>query len=132
MQKSNRPWVSCTESKDGVPTICAFSVSTSDHPVSPQAQRKISIYKENQRDKGYLFTAACLAGSMLAMCEETSQSETLLHKWSTKSNKKNWVGPFTVNFPISLESQIDLLTHFYAHPEKRFKEGGGIDRASKR
>ena len=64
---------------------------------------------------------------MLAMCEEDLQSTALFHKWSVKSKKKNWVGPFIITFPAALESSIDLLTHFYAHPEKRFKEGGGIE-----
>ena len=64
---------------------------------------------------------------MLAKCDEASLEGAMLKKWAIKLLKKNRVGPFIVFFPLNLEEQIDNMHHFFAHPEKKFKEGGGVE-----
>ena len=41
--------------------------------------------------------------------------------------EKNRVGPFIAFFPLNLEEQIDNMHYFFATPEKKFKEGGGVE-----
>ena len=64
---------------------------------------------------------------MLAKCDEASLDGAMLNKWAIKLLKKNRVGPFIVFSPLNLEEQIDNMHHFFAHPEKKFKEGGGVE-----
>lgn len=64
---------------------------------------------------------------MLAKCDEASLDGAMLNKWAMKSLKKNRVGPFIAFFPLDLEEQIDNMHHFFATPEKKFKEGGGVE-----